>query len=66
MFLPSGGGSPHVVLADFGCCLADDNIGLVLPYPSQYTCIGGNTALMAPEVCGIVYYDTTVSKIHAT
>ncbi|XP_072035166.1 serine/threonine-protein kinase PINK1, mitochondrial-like [Amphiura filiformis] len=44
------GGSPHVVLADFGCCLADSNVSLVLPYPSTYTCIGGNTALMAPEI----------------
>ncbi|XP_022090330.1 uncharacterized protein LOC110979101 [Acanthaster planci] len=43
-------GSPHVVIADFGCCLADETIGLQLPYPSKHTEIGGNSALMAPEV----------------
>lgn len=48
--LDPDGGSPHVVLADFGCCLADSDVSLVLPYSSSMTDIGGNTALMAPEV----------------
>ncbi|XP_038076556.1 serine/threonine-protein kinase pink-1, mitochondrial-like [Patiria miniata] len=43
-------GSPHVVIADFGCCLADDAVGLQLPYPLRHMEIGGNSALMAPEV----------------
>ncbi|XP_071805791.1 serine/threonine-protein kinase Pink1, mitochondrial-like [Asterias amurensis] len=43
-------GSPHVVIADFGCCLADDTVGLHLPYPTTNTDRGGNSALMAPEI----------------
>ena len=59
-FLPIDGGSPHVVLADFGCCLADSDVSLVLPYSSSMTDIGGNTALMAPEVG----YFLSFKKIH--
>lgn len=61
--------SPLLVVSDFGCCLADKNRGLVLPYSSNeidkgrtfnfniycffHYCLlflGGNTALMAPEI----------------
>ncbi|XP_021920748.1 uncharacterized protein LOC110830315 [Zootermopsis nevadensis] len=43
---------PLLVVTDFGCCLADTVHGLSLPYHSPDTDKGGNTALMAPEVCG--------------
>jgi hypothetical protein len=42
---------PLLVVTDFGCCLADRVHGLSLPYHSPDTDKGGNTALMAPEVC---------------
>ena len=41
---------PHLVISDFGCCLADSKLGLKLPYTSYETDRGGNMALMAPEV----------------
>ena len=41
---------PHLVISDFGCCLADSKLGLKLPYTSYETDRGGNIALMAPEV----------------
>ncbi|XP_031626056.1 serine/threonine-protein kinase PINK1, mitochondrial [Contarinia nasturtii] len=41
---------PILVLSDFGCCLADKNNGLTLPYTSMDIDKGGNTALMAPEI----------------
>lgn len=41
---------PILVLSDFGCCLADKNNGLCIPYPSYDIDKGGNTALMAPEI----------------
>lgn len=41
---------PILVLSDFGCCLADKNNGLTLPYTSMDTDKGGNTALMSPEI----------------
>ena len=44
------------MLADFGCCLADSDVNLMLPYPSYEMCIGGNTALMAPEVSELKSY----------
>nr|XP_056721531.1 serine/threonine-protein kinase PINK1, mitochondrial [Euleptes europaea] len=43
-------GRPWVVITDFGCCLADDKIGLRLPFTSWYVDRGGNSCLMAPEV----------------
>ena len=43
-------GFPHLVITDFGCCLADSEIGLKLPYNSCEIDRGGNMALMAPEV----------------
>jgi PTEN induced putative kinase 1 len=42
--------SPILVIGDFGCCLADKNNGLTLPYTSYEIDKGGNTALMAPEI----------------
>ncbi|XP_058790551.1 serine/threonine-protein kinase Pink1, mitochondrial [Phymastichus coffea] len=41
---------PTLVITDFGCCLADNNHGLYLPYTSHDTDKGGNVALMAPEI----------------
>ncbi|XP_032635458.1 serine/threonine-protein kinase PINK1, mitochondrial [Chelonoidis abingdonii] len=43
-------GCPWLVITDFGCCLADENIGLRLPFTSWYVDRGGNGCLMAPEV----------------
>uniref|UniRef100_H0VU48 Serine/threonine-protein kinase PINK1, mitochondrial n=1 Tax=Cavia porcellus TaxID=10141 RepID=H0VU48_CAVPO len=44
------GGCPWLVISDFGCCLADESVGLQLPFPSWYVDRGGNGSLMAPEV----------------
>uniref|UniRef100_U5ENE0 non-specific serine/threonine protein kinase n=1 Tax=Corethrella appendiculata TaxID=1370023 RepID=U5ENE0_9DIPT len=41
---------PVLVLTDFGCCLADKNYGLTIPYQSDEINKGGNSALMAPEI----------------
>ena len=43
-------GCPWLVITDFGCCLADANVGLRLPFTSPYVDRGGNGCLMAPEV----------------
>ncbi|EOB04730.1 Serine/threonine-protein kinase PINK1, mitochondrial, partial [Anas platyrhynchos] len=43
-------GCPWLVITDFGCCLADDSVGLRLPFTSSYVDRGGNGCLMAPEV----------------
>ena len=45
---------PKLVIADFGCCLADSSVGLKLPFTSYNTDRGGNAALMAPEVARAV------------
>ncbi|XP_071581475.1 serine/threonine-protein kinase Pink1, mitochondrial [Temnothorax nylanderi] len=42
--------SPSLVVTDFGCCLANKNHGLYLPYNTHDIDKGGNIALMAPEV----------------
>ncbi|KAM6435502.1 serine/threonine-protein kinase PINK1, mitochondrial [Liasis olivaceus] len=47
-------GCPGLVITDFGCCLADEKLGLKLPFPSWYVDRGGNTCLMAPEVATAV------------
>lgn len=47
---PSPDGCPWLVIADFGCCLADEHVGLQLPFTSWYVDRGGNGCLMAPEV----------------
>ncbi|XP_018567039.1 serine/threonine-protein kinase PINK1, mitochondrial [Anoplophora glabripennis] len=44
--------TPILVISDFGCCLADKQNGLMLPYTSYDVDKGGNTALMAPEILG--------------
>lgn len=41
---------PTLVVTDFGCCLAEKNLGLYLPYNSHDIDKGGNAALMAPEI----------------
>ncbi|CAO2589668.1 Serine/threonine-protein kinase PINK1, mitochondrial [Lemmus lemmus] len=41
---------PWLVISDFGCCLADERLGLQLPFTSWYVDLGGNGSLMAPEV----------------
>ena len=41
---------PHLVIADFGCCLADRSRELVLPFQTAEIDRGGNFTLMAPEV----------------
>ncbi|XP_013808925.2 serine/threonine-protein kinase PINK1, mitochondrial isoform X2 [Apteryx mantelli] len=43
-------GCPWLVITDFGCCLADEKIGLRLPFTSSSVDRGGNGCLMAPEV----------------
>ncbi|KAM4872739.1 serine/threonine-protein kinase PINK1, mitochondrial [Thomomys bottae] len=43
-------GCPWLVISDFGCCLADEHLGLQLPFTSWYVDRGGNGCLMAPEV----------------
>ena len=44
------GSNLDLVVSDFGCCLADSEHGLKIPFTSRYTDKGGNVALMAPEV----------------
>ena len=44
------GSCPRLVIADFGCCLADRRWGLRLPFISEEVNRGGNAFLMAPEV----------------
>lgn len=41
---------PVLVLSDFGCCLADKNYGLKIPYQSDEIDKGGNVQLMSPEI----------------
>ncbi|XP_035780171.1 serine/threonine-protein kinase PINK1, mitochondrial-like [Anopheles albimanus] len=41
---------PTLVLSDFGCCIADKEHGLRIPYTSDEIDKGGNAALMAPEI----------------
>lgn len=53
-------GCPHLVITDFGCCLAQNDSTLQLPFNSMWVNRGGNASLMAPEVstavpgCGVV------------
>ncbi|XP_077297289.1 PTEN-induced putative kinase 1 [Arctopsyche grandis] len=46
----NGNSTPLLVISDFGCCLANKECGLKLPYTSDYVNKGGNTNLMAPEI----------------
>ncbi|KAM3872046.1 serine/threonine-protein kinase PINK1, mitochondrial [Diretmus argenteus] len=56
----SSDGCPRLVITDFGCCLAQSDAGLQLPFNSVWVNRGGNACLMAPEVatavpgCGVV------------
>lgn len=43
-------GEPKLVISDFGCCLADPDNGLMIPYNTSYVDKGGNAALMPPEI----------------
>ncbi|XP_029362382.1 serine/threonine-protein kinase PINK1, mitochondrial [Echeneis naucrates] len=41
---------PRLVITDFGCCLAQSDCSLQLPFNSIWVNRGGNASLMAPEV----------------
>ncbi|XP_050398916.1 serine/threonine-protein kinase Pink1, mitochondrial [Patella vulgata] len=43
-------GMPALVISDFGCCLADEEYGLKIPYITNEQSKGGNPSLMAPEI----------------
>lgn len=45
---------PHLVIADFGCCLADKRWGLKLPFITEEIDRGGNSVLMAPEIANAI------------
>ncbi|KAM9350508.1 serine/threonine-protein kinase PINK1, mitochondrial [Symphorus nematophorus] len=45
---------PRLVISDFGCCLAQSDSSLQLPYNSIWVNRGGNASLMAPEVATAV------------
>ena len=47
-------GQPHLVVTDFGCCLAESSFGLRVPYLTGDMCKGGNGCLMAPEIAGAI------------
>ncbi|ESP01109.1 hypothetical protein LOTGIDRAFT_207719 [Lottia gigantea] len=47
-------GKPRLVISDFGCCLADNENGLKIPYVSSDQTKGGNPSLMAPEIVNAV------------
>lgn len=49
----SQGGVPQLVLSDFGCCLADAQNGLRIPYNTDAISKDGNMALMAPEILNV-------------
>lgn len=43
-------GQPKLVISDFGCCLAEPEYGLMIPYNTSNVDKGGNAALMPPEI----------------
>ncbi|XP_022619162.1 serine/threonine-protein kinase PINK1, mitochondrial [Seriola dumerili] len=47
-------GCPRLVITDFGCCLAQSDSSLQLPFNSMWVNRGGNVSLMAPEVATAV------------
>ncbi|KAJ3585967.1 hypothetical protein NHX12_012370 [Muraenolepis orangiensis] len=47
-------GSPRLVISDFGCCLAQSDGSLQLPFNSVWVSRGGNACLMAPEAATAV------------
>jgi len=54
MDISQGYDYPEVVIADFGCCLADKSLGLDVPFRTFDTDRGGNAALTAPEIANAV------------
>lgn len=52
--LDGGHEYPHLVITDFGCCLADKHNKLTLSYTSPDTYRGGNCALMPPEISSAI------------
>jgi len=50
----SGVSCPRLVIADFGCCLADRRWGLTLPFITEEIDRGGNSVLMAPEIASAI------------
>jgi PTEN induced putative kinase 1 len=42
--------APHLVVSDFGCCLASANHSFRLEYPHQDVDLGGNLAMRPPEI----------------
>ncbi|GCC29061.1 hypothetical protein chiPu_0007498 [Chiloscyllium punctatum] len=48
------GGCPRLVITDFGCCLAEESLGLKLPFTSNEVNRGGNICLMAPEISAAI------------
>ncbi|GFR95696.1 serine/threonine-protein kinase PINK1 [Elysia marginata] len=48
--MPKGGGCPRIEICDFGCCLAEQDQLLKIPYPTRDMYLGGNSRLMAPEI----------------
>uniref|UniRef100_A0A7N8Y022 Serine/threonine-protein kinase PINK1, mitochondrial n=1 Tax=Mastacembelus armatus TaxID=205130 RepID=A0A7N8Y022_9TELE len=47
-------GCPRLVISDFGCCLAQRDSSLQLPFNTIWVSRGGNSSLMAPEVATAV------------
>ncbi|CDQ72999.1 unnamed protein product [Oncorhynchus mykiss] len=47
-------GCPRLVITDFGCCLAQSDSSLQLPFNTMWVNRGGNSCLMAPEVATAV------------
>lgn len=48
--MPNNSDCPRVEICDFGCCLAEENQVMKIPYPTKDMYLGGNTRLMAPEI----------------
>ncbi|XP_036960001.1 serine/threonine-protein kinase PINK1, mitochondrial [Acanthopagrus latus] len=53
-------GCPRLIITDFGCCLAQTDSSLQLPFNSMWVNRGGNASLMAPEVTTAVPGDGVV------
>ncbi|RUS91684.1 hypothetical protein EGW08_000510 [Elysia chlorotica] len=52
--VPTDGGCPRVEICDFGCCLAEEDKSLKVPFPTRDMYLGGNAWLMAPEISAAV------------
>jgi len=55
-------GYQRVVITDFGCCLANEN--LLLPFSTLHTSRGGNLALMSPEIATAIPQDGLYLSYH--